>query len=70
MNIADISGEIWVTCFGEVAENILGIGKENLWSLYEEDKIEYYKIVKKGMLKNWFFNVRVKKGLLNVRNMI
>jgi len=59
-NIADHSGNQWITSFQESGENILGIKTDQLGKIKEEDENQFDKVFADASFKPYLFKIRAK----------
>ncbi|KAJ7997406.1 hypothetical protein DPEC_G00228650 [Dallia pectoralis] len=64
-NIADFSGNQWVTCFQETAERILGHDAESLGQLKDTDKDAFDEVFQKANFTTRIFRNRIKLETFN-----
>lgn len=65
MNVADDSDNLWVTCFQEQGELILGMSTEELGRLKEQDEAAFEEAIKKAQFQTYFLKLRVKMEKFN-----
>ncbi|XP_039272067.2 replication protein A 70 kDa DNA-binding subunit-like [Styela clava] len=65
MNISDETDNIWVTCFQEQGEIILGSKADEIGALMEENEAQFEELLKKPNFTSYFFKIRVKMERYN-----
>lgn len=65
MNISDETDNIWVTCFQEQGEIVLGMKANEIGQLMEENEAQFEEILKKPNFTTYFFKIRVKMERYN-----
>jgi len=65
MNMGDFSDGVWVTCFQETAEKILGCSSEEVGKLSEEDEDRYNAVFARASFKSYAFRLRAKADTYN-----
>lgn len=66
MNIADATGNRWITAFNEDAEKILGMSAQELGELKENDNDSYMQKFGNASFKRFTFGIRVKSEVFQV----
>lgn len=67
VNLADFSGGLWATCFGEHGEQLISATASQVGQLSEqEDYEEMDKIFKTPVFRNYLCTLRVKTDSFNV----
>ena len=62
---ADPTDNEWINCFQEHAEQILGIGSEELGPMFENDRTSYDKYFSRATFKRFNMRLRAKSDFYN-----
>ncbi|WAR01828.1 RFA1-like protein [Mya arenaria] len=65
VNLADHTGNQWVTCFQESAEIVLGIKADDLGNLKETNELAYDNVFEEASFKSYVFKLRAKVETYN-----
>ncbi|TGZ62261.1 hypothetical protein CRM22_007541 [Opisthorchis felineus] len=64
--IADLTGDLWITCFQEAAEQLLGQSADSLGAMKEsQDEAQLERIFLNAVFNSWVFRLRAKVDRYN-----
>ncbi|WFD44641.1 Replication factor A protein 1 [Malassezia psittaci] len=69
-NIADYSGQIWISGFNEIGQTLLGISADDLDALHNENEAEYKAVLQRAVGKMMVFSCRAKQETFNDTNRV
>ncbi|WFD05638.1 Replication factor A protein 1 [Malassezia vespertilionis] len=69
-NIADYSGQIWISGFNEIGERIIGMRADELDAIRNENENEFKAVLQRGVGKMMLFSCRAKQETFNDTNRV
>lgn len=65
INVSDHTGQIWLSCFNETGQQLLGMSANDLMALKDEDDKAYLEVVQNAMCQTFNFKCRASMDTFN-----